>query len=167
MIKAHKDPALPLPAELPEGPEWVDALTTLSADAGETLQSIIFTLYPHDVLPVRVYRRVVLAFDHMAAASNTTAVLIDQTIKTLDATSPMRFRDMAESYRVAALKSMEASPGFVLLQRTAVRYLYDDLEVWQAFGYEGASTHLGGYVERGFDDLDWLPPLPANLEEAS
>ncbi len=167
MIKAHKDPALPTPAELPEGPEWVDELTTFSADAGETLLSVIFTLYPHDGLPVRVYRRVVLTFDHMAAASSTTADLIDQTIVALEASSPMRFRDMAESYRVAALKSIEASPGFVLLQRTALRHLYDDLEVWQAFGYEGASTHLGGYVERGFDDLNWLPPLPADTGEAS
>lgn len=167
MIKAQKDPALPPPAELPEGPEWVNELTTLSADAGETLFSIIFTLYPHDALPPRVYRRIVLVFDRMAAQSLMTNDLIERAIKALDASSPMRFRDMAESYRVAALKTIEASPGFVLLQRTAVRHIYDDLDVWQAFGYEGASTHLGGYVDRGFDDLDWLPPLPADFTEAS
>ena len=48
-------------------------------------------------------------------------------------------------------------PAFRFLQRASVRYLYDDLEVWQAFGYEGASYHLGGFIDRGFDDLDWLP----------
>jgi len=44
-----------------------------------------------------------------------------------------------------------------------VRFLYDDVEVWQAFGYEGASAHLGGYVNRGFNDLDWLPDPPAGV----
>jgi len=24
------------------------------------------------------------------------------------------------------------------------------------FGYEGASADKGGYIERGFDDIDWL-----------
>jgi hypothetical protein len=167
MMKAQKDPALPPPADLPDGPEWTEQLTTFSPDVAETLVSVVFTLYPHDGLPIRVYRRVVLVFDRMAGESVETGDLIHHAIKAIETSSPMRFRDMAESYRVTALKTIETSPGFVLMQRTAVRYIYDDLEVWQAFGYEGASTHLGGYVERGFDDLDWLPPLPADLEEVS
>ncbi len=161
MTQAYKDPVLPPPPDLPDGPAWLDHLTTLSPEIGETLESLVFTLCPHDDLPARVYRRVVLVFDHMAAQSPETAALIDQTVDALEAVLPLTFRARAEHYRVAALKAIEETPGFVLLQRTAVRYLYDDLEVWQAFGYEGASTHLGGYVERGFDDLDWLPPVPA------
>ncbi len=35
--------------------------------------------------------------------------------------------------------------------------LYDDKEVWEILGYEGASYDKGGYLHRGFDDLDWLP----------
>ncbi|MEM9628761.1 MAG: hypothetical protein AAGA21_21195 [Pseudomonadota bacterium] len=167
MIEAYKDPALAPPEELPDGPEWVEQLTAFSPDDGETLASVVFTLYPHDALPMRVYRRIVLVFDRMVAASSTTADLIGETVTALDTASPMRFRDMAESYRVAALRAIETTPGFVLLQRTAVRELYDDLEVWQTFGYEGASTHLGGYIDRGFDDLDWLPPLPDDMGRAS
>ena len=34
--------------------------------------------------------------------------------------------------------------------------LYANPAVWHRFGYEGASSHLGGYIERGFDDLDWI-----------
>ena len=29
--------------------------------------------------------------------------------------------------------------------------------MWQLIGYEGPSFDQGGYVTRGFDDLDWLP----------
>ena len=35
--------------------------------------------------------------------------------------------------------------------------LYNDKEVWDILGYEGASYDKGGYINRGFNDLDWLP----------
>ena len=54
-----------------------------------------------------------------------------------------------------------------LLQATAVVELYDNPLVWKAFGYEGPSTHLGGYKDRGFDDLDWLPEPAVTIEQAA
>lgn len=39
----------------------------------------------------------------------------------------------------------------------AVNTLYDDHEVWSILGYEGPSFDKGGYINRGFNDLDWLP----------
>ena len=30
-------------------------------------------------------------------------------------------------------------------------------EVWPKFGYEGSSAEHGGYIKRGFADIDWLP----------
>ena len=44
-----------------------------------------------------------------------------------------------------------------LLLGVAVVALYDDREVWELLGYEGPSFDQGGYLNRGFDDLDWLP----------
>jgi hypothetical protein len=32
-----------------------------------------------------------------------------------------------------------------------------DQRTWELVGYEGPSFGKGGYLERGFDDLDWLP----------
>ena len=29
-------------------------------------------------------------------------------------------------------------------------------EVWPIFGYEGESYSKGGYIERGFNDIEWL-----------
>ena len=43
------------------------------------------------------------------------------------------------------------------MHATCVVALYDDREVWELLGYEGPSFDKGGYVDRGFDDLDWLP----------
>ena len=28
--------------------------------------------------------------------------------------------------------------------------------VWAHIGYEGSSFERGGYLQRGFDDIDWL-----------
>lgn len=54
----------------------------------------------------------------------------------------------------------EGSEYFNLVRATAVVELYDNPLVWKAFGYDGPSVHLGGYVSRGCDDLDWLPNPP-------
>jgi hypothetical protein len=35
--------------------------------------------------------------------------------------------------------------------------LYNQKEVWPKFGYEGSSAEHGGYIKRGFADIDWLP----------
>ena len=35
--------------------------------------------------------------------------------------------------------------------------LYNQKEVWPKFGYEGSSAEHGGYINRGFADIDWLP----------
>jgi hypothetical protein len=34
--------------------------------------------------------------------------------------------------------------------------LYNNQEVWPKFGYEGESASKGGYMNRGFNDIDWL-----------
>ena len=46
---------------------------------------------------------------------------------------------------------------FGFIRRTTVLNFYDDPEVWDIFGYEGESFSKGGYLHRGFNDLDWLP----------
>jgi len=162
-VTAHKDPKLPPPVELPEGPEWVDALKLFDAPAAETLVAAVRTLYPHDGLPERIYRRTVFHFDAMAAKVPPVAQSFAEFVDLVDGALPVKFADLSESYRVQVLKGIEASGAFRLVQRSAVRFLYDDVEVWQAFGYEGASAHLGGYVNRGFNDLDWLPDPPAGV----
>jgi hypothetical protein len=38
--------------------------------------------------------------------------------------------------------------------------LYSQPDIWPYFGYEGPSNDKGGYVNRGFDDIDWLDEAP-------
>ncbi|GLK86476.1 hypothetical protein [Ancylobacter defluvii] len=163
MPTAYKDPKLPPPVELPEGPDWVGVLKVFDAHVAETLVVAARTLYPHQDLPERVYRRTVVAFDGLAAKMPAVAQGFAEFVDLVDGAMPVPFRELSESYRVNGLKAIEGTAAFRLVQRTTVRFLYDDIEVWQAFGYEGASAHLGGYVDRGFNDLDWLPEPPPGI----
>lgn len=161
-VTAYKDPKLPAAQIIPEGAGWVDILRQISPDNAATLVSVIRTLYPHDGLQISIYRRVLVHFDRLAETPKIAA-LFDGFCVALTSGWPLAFADLAETYRVQALRRVEGTAAFTFVQRMAVRYLYDDVEVWAAFGYEGASVHLGGYVKRGFNDLDWLPELPNDL----
>jgi hypothetical protein len=55
------------------------------------------------------------------------------------------------------LASIEGKPFFELVRSTAVVEVYSDQRTWELLGYEGPSFDKGGYLERGFNDLDWLP----------
>ena len=55
------------------------------------------------------------------------------------------------------LKGIEGTDFFGFIRRTTVLNLYDDPAVWEVLGWEGSSFDKGGYVDRGFNDLDWLP----------
>ncbi len=60
------------------------------------------------------------------------------------------------------LLTMADSPFFKKIQGTAVVSLYNNDLAWRHFGYEGPSFPHGGYINRGFDDLSWLPDPPEN-----
>ncbi len=162
-VTAYKDPALPARLAVSEGPNWAAGFGKIPSDDAELLLSAVRTLYPHDGLSLLVYRRVVAHFDLLAGADLRAAKMLAAFCEDLRRSTPLAFHELSESYRVQALQAIEPKPAFVFVQRMSIRYLYDDIEIWAAFGYEGASVHLGGYVTRGFNDLDWLPPLPNDI----
>jgi len=162
-VTAHKDPKLPPPIAVPDGPDWVDLLRNFTPAEADALVAVVQTLCPHDNLPLAPYRRVICRFDHLAGSTPSALDLCNGFLGLLAEQWPLPFQDLAETYRVQSLKRIETTPEFFFVQRMAIRYLYDDVEIWSAFGYQGAAVHLGGYIKRGFDDLDWLPPLPNDL----
>jgi hypothetical protein len=162
-VTAYKDPALPSAPAVSAGLDWANHLTTISPENANTLAAVVATLYPHETLNKLIYRRVIVHFDRIATTDTTAAAILKKFCHTLHEGAVLPFPELSESYREQALKRIEPTAEFFFVQRLAVRYLYDDVELWAAFGYEGASVHLGGYIKRGFDDLDWLPTLPNDI----
>jgi len=165
VFQAYKDPVLPDEPSSRDEATWTNDLTAFSPSSAETLVAIVRTLCPHDRVPDRCYRGVVFKLDAQAQTDPTFADMLAVGVQQLDGLQPLRFGELSEGGRVAALRKFEGSAFFRAVQRGAVRHLYDDREVWELLGYEGASHHLGGYRTRGFADLDWLPDPPQSVCE--
>ena len=67
------------------------------------------------------------------------------------------FAELSADEQLEMLKAIEGSDFFELVRSTAVAQVYSDQRTWQLVGYEGPSFDKGGYINRGFNDLDWLP----------
>lgn len=137
-------------------------MSELSDHARATTLRVARAMYPHDRLPDDAYEKVVRQIEVEAHGNEAIQATIEQGIVELDRPTP--FKDLHADDQLAALQRAQDSAYFNLVRATAVVELYDNPLVWQAFGYEGPSVHLGGYVNRGFDDLDWLPDPPIELD---
>jgi hypothetical protein len=128
----------------------------LSEHARDTTLRVARVMFPHDMLPDEAYAKVVDALEPEAETVEAGVAALDD---------PAPFAALDADAQLAALRAAEGTDYFELVRSTAVVELYDNPLVWKAFGYEGPSVHRGGYVERGFDDLDWLPDPPIALPQ--
>jgi hypothetical protein len=131
------------------------APVALELHVAETVTALARTLYPHDGLSDEVYARVAAKLDEAADGDREQARIITEGVADLDAGTP--FLDRRADERLAAAKEIEGSPFFELVRSTAVVEVYSDTATWRLLGYEGPSFAKGGYLDRGFNDLDWLP----------
>lgn len=65
--------------------------------------------------------------------------------------------DTPEEERLRILESLENSEFFATLRNLSVTRLYRQPAVWALLGYGGSAVEHGGYINRGFDDIAWLP----------
>jgi hypothetical protein len=120
-------------------------------------------MYPHDQLPDLHYERVVAALDVKAAADERMKSLLTEGVGYLATTTgkqPTEFGRLPETEQVTALKRLEETPFFQAIAAEVIVNLYSQQDAWPYFGYEGPSNDKGGYLNRGFDDIDWLDEAP-------
>jgi len=133
----------------------------LSAEQSRALLEFTRDLFPHDRLPDSAYEKAIAPLFAEAASNPSTKRLLVEGIAQLDAstnaTSGKAYADVAEeSVRVAAIKQIEGGAFFAKVYGDTITPLYNQADMWAKFGYQGPSSALGGYVDRGFNDLDWL-----------
>ncbi len=133
----------------------------LGAATGKTLVRMARDLYPHDKLADGFYLDAVAPYDAAAAKDKGVQRLLGEGVQDLDRRARQRYGTpyaevKTEDERVALLKDIESTPFFKKVQGDLVTGLYNNKKLWPLFGYEGSSWQKGGYVNRGFDDIDWL-----------
>jgi hypothetical protein len=106
-------------------------------------------------LPDDVYVRVGEKLTETAHEDPGIERTIEDGVSALNGGRP--FADLPADEQLETLKAIEGSDFFELVRSTAVVEVYSDQRTWQLVGYEGPSFDKGGYLDRGFNDLDWLP----------
>jgi hypothetical protein len=94
-----------------------------------------------------------------------TGAQLQQGLRELDSLADRPFTELDDARALELLRSISATTFFEAVRSRVILTLYDDREVHRLLGYEGASFDQGGYLHRGFADLDWLPD--PRIEEAS
>jgi hypothetical protein len=135
---------------------WAMELGSISPESFATLVQMARDIYPHDHVADEYYVAAVKGYDTPEAAPG-----IEAGIAALDAAARGKghARYLAagwESERVEILRGMEDGAFFQQIRGGLVTGLYNQKAVWPLFGYEGESYSRGGYIQRGFNDINWL-----------
>lgn len=129
----------------------------LTDEARRTLTRIIRVAFPHPGVPDGPYERMADRIITESEESTWFRVALTQGLLTLDSLSEKHFLELPDDQALEVLKRLGDLEFFGFIRRTTVLNFYDDPEVWDVLGYEGESFSKGGYLHRGFNDLDWLP----------
>ena len=112
-------------------------------------------IYPHDRLSDLHYAK------PLAELVGKQPGLVGNGLKALQARAREHhgkaFEAIAsEDDRVALLREIETGTFFRETRSALMFGLYDNKTLFPLFGYEGSSVEKGGYIARGFNDIDWL-----------
>jgi len=135
---------------------WAMGVQHISEHEMATLLQMARDIYPHDSVGDEYYAVAVKGYDsvdkkEMVAAS---VAKLDATAKASG--SPSYVETKWEVNRVALLRKMESDGFFQTVRGGLITGLYNQKAVWPIFGYEGESFSKGGYIDRGFNDINWL-----------
>ena len=135
---------------------WAVEVTVITPEEMATLLQMARDIYPHDQVGDQFYAVAVKGYD-----SEEHKALVAEGVAALDAAAKAAGFDSYvatgwEEDRVRLLQGIETTPFFQTVRSGLVTGIYNQKEVWPIFGYQGESYSQGGYISRGFNDIDWL-----------
>jgi hypothetical protein len=122
----------------------------------DQLVSIYRTMFPHSTFPDEFYEHVVRKLDDQAEQDQDLSGLLSNGVETLNRQAGSEWTCLSEEARLEALEGVKHTPFFQRLRSDFVLYFYSNPAIWPRFGYEGPSNDQGGYLHRGFNDIDWI-----------
>lgn len=135
---------------------WALETTVLAPETMATLIQMARDIYPHDHLADEFYALAVKGYDSAEGAPAIEAGIAALNAAAQGAGHASYLAIGWEKDRVALLRGMEQNTFFQTVRGGLVTGLYNQKAVWPLFGYEGESFSQGGYIDRGFDDINWL-----------
>ena len=146
------------------------ALATLGGRAGalkaaglpalpdaRTLSDFAYQLFPHARLGRDVYREVAQALTEKISQSAELTTMHDEALAIITAGADSGWSALRQQEKIAALEKIQHTAFFQFVLNECLNGLYRHPRTWELLGYEGSSLEFGGYINRGFNDIDWLP----------
>lgn len=153
-------------ATLAPGRTWALTMSAMTEVEGGKLLNVTRGIFPHDTLDDAVYALVVKDLDAAAAKDPAVATLLRDGLRALDNLANGDWAGLDYLARENIVIKMAGTDFFEKIRGTSVVSLYNNEMAWAHFGYEGSSYEAGGYFDRGFQDLDWLPEPDADASPA-
>jgi hypothetical protein len=127
----------------------------LSPEQGTTA-ALLHVAFPHPGLDAGFYAGVATTYlDEIAGKPAFDEH--QRGLALLDGSHIAPFSQLPGVIQRSMVARYDQEPFFKALLGRGAELIYRDRKVWDLLGYEGSSVEYGGYIERGFDDIDWLP----------
>ncbi len=123
----------------------------------ELLASVTYDMLPYAELSPELYVKVAQQILDLHDSS-----VPDGLKKLRDASRNVPWKDVAEAERVSILTSIQGSPFFEVLRANTLQVLFREPATFAVVGYGGSAMEFGGYINRGFNDISWLPASKNN-----
>ncbi|MFT5426299.1 MAG: hypothetical protein ACI9ZT_001240 [Gammaproteobacteria bacterium] len=146
---------------------FAENLAVLDEYHAKILLSLIRQMYPHEMLADTHYSDIIKGLDAEANKDDDVRHLLNDGIAHVETISFGKWLEISPSMQSKLMGEIADSPFFAKLKSTIIVTLYNDPAVWKQFGYEGEAFSKGGYLHRGFNDLDWLPDPPLDASPKS
>jgi hypothetical protein len=133
-------------------PAWAQIAHTEKADPA-ILAALIRELFPHDGLEESFYAGLTGAVSAGLAGKQQE---YDFFVSALDDAAGGSWVRLEPEARRMVLGRFQSETFFSTLRNNANAVMYVQPEVWALLGYRGNALAQGGYLNRGFNDIDWL-----------
>ncbi|BAU31064.1 hypothetical protein [Microcella alkaliphila] len=133
------------------------AEATAPAPSAGDLARVIRAIFPHDNLADGPYLRSAQAILVAVTSSPHQQGVVEEGLRSLQSLAGGELGKVGVDALSDILQRLQHTEFFRTLLTSSVVTLYSDADTWELLGYEGPSFDKGGYLNRGFADLDWLP----------
>lgn len=143
------------------------AIAALGDAQSATLLRMVQDIYPHPgLLQLSHYQAIVDTINGNAAKDADLAKDITEGLDRIDAQAMalfgLAYADVQDGdAREGLLRAFQQDGFFQGIRWAAYFGIYDNKAVWPLFGYEGSSVEHGGYIDRGFSDITFVPEGPS------
>ncbi len=124
---------------------------------GKVLSDVVYQLFPHERLSRDVYMQVTEQLGDSIGQSAELTAMMNNAMEVLSGNSQENWFALSERGKTEAIEKIQHTPFFQFVLNEALSGVYRHPLTWELLGYEGSSLEFGGYIDRGFNDIDWLP----------